>query len=191
MKILLALLCMFSALVCSVFSILCFSCASFNSTTCNTTKVECMGDTCMSCYQKFQVGNNTMLSMLKGCSTDVCNNTGMATQDEMNYRFTANCCKGPLCNNDTFALPKENLTRNNKECPSCFLNGTTKECVTTKMMNCTGSQDQCFNYKVELKTPDGTMSNYSIKGCSNTYACEVNVRRNIGINETKRIDISC
>ncbi|XP_075134198.1 uncharacterized protein LOC142209165 [Leptodactylus fuscus] len=153
MKILLALLCMFSALVCS--------------------------------------GNNTYQSILKGCGNELCNNTGMATQDDVMYRFRADCCKGELCNTHEYQLPKEDLRPNGRICPSCLLIGTTEECVTAKTMNCTGPQDQCFTYRAVVRTPDGEVNSFSVQDCSNRFTCKFNFDENIGIEEISRDDLSC
>ncbi|KAM4014683.1 uncharacterized protein ACNLHF_001473 isoform 2-T3 [Anomaloglossus baeobatrachus] len=51
MKNLVALICLISTFVLSVFSSKCYSGFSRNSTTCNVSEIECLGDRCMTASQ--------------------------------------------------------------------------------------------------------------------------------------------
>ncbi|XP_077113485.1 uncharacterized protein LOC143768717 isoform X2 [Ranitomeya variabilis] len=55
MKNLVALLCVISALVGSVFSYRCMSGVSYNSTTCNVSEIECLAAGCMTVCQYFYI----------------------------------------------------------------------------------------------------------------------------------------
>ncbi|KAM4016048.1 uncharacterized protein ACNLHF_002544 isoform 2-T2 [Anomaloglossus baeobatrachus] len=101
MKNLVALLCMVSALVGSVISSQCYFCESRNSTICNASKTECLGDECMTVSQHVTLTpteNKTLngvkclsclrFDTLEECKTDVVMNcTGSMTRC-LDYRAT-------------------------------------------------------------------------------------------------------
>ncbi|CAJ0947463.1 unnamed protein product [Ranitomeya imitator] len=175
MKNLVVLVCVTSALVGSVFSYKCYSCFSRNSTTCNETETECLGDRCMTGSQHAYNNGTVYNSILKGCANEtLCGAKGSAVMENVKYRFYMNCCTGNLCNTDGYELPAEDPTPNGVKCPTAYCKGSFQECKTEKEMNCTGSMDQCFEFRGDTKDPGDTEGKYSVKGCMNSDSCKFN-----------------
>ncbi|KAG8552845.1 hypothetical protein GDO81_003108 [Engystomops pustulosus] len=183
MKNLVLMTCVISALVASVVSVKCLACCSENSTTCNNvTEIECLGDYCMTCSQWFFNGNKEYNGILKGCpDAEMCENEGRTGGENLKFRFYTSCCKGDYCNRDQYRLPVDDRTPNGVQCDTCYSLNSTEECVSTKKINCTGNENQCFTYMGTMKNPDGSVVNYSLKGCANNYTCRYNVERHIGV----------
>ncbi|KAG8548164.1 hypothetical protein GDO81_026365 [Engystomops pustulosus] len=193
MKNLMFLLGLVYALVVSVFSTKCFSCLAKNSTKCQKEmEIDCLGDTCLIASQYFHNGDHLFQSMLKGCGDDnVCGAEGSATGKLAKYRFFASCCTGNLCNTGGYKIPEEDLTSNGKVCPSCHITGTTDECESNETIKCKGTETRCFNYRAAVRNPDDKVVDYSVKGCSNSFACKVNFDHNIAIDELYRDELIC
>ncbi|KAM4015052.1 phospholipase A2 inhibitor 31 kDa subunit-like [Anomaloglossus baeobatrachus] len=192
MKNLVALLCVISALVGSVFSNKCHLCWSHNSTTCNVTETECLGDRCMTASQYFNADKTVFKSIYKGCANDtLCETKGSGMVEKLNFRFYAHCCTGDLCNNQTYQLHEEDLTPNGKICPTALCLDTLEECETDKKMNCTGSMDRCLEYRAKLRNPDDTVVEYSVKGCVNSDCCNYNFDSIVGFKVLHRELLKC
>ncbi|KAM4015893.1 phospholipase A2 inhibitor and Ly6/PLAUR domain-containing protein-like [Anomaloglossus baeobatrachus] len=192
MKNLATLLYIISALVISVFSYKCYSCCSYNSTTCNVSETECLGDRCMAAFQDFKIEGNEFKSILKGCANEtMCGINGSATAKNSKFLFESHCCKGHLCNNQTYETPEDNLTTNGVTCPLSMCPGTLEDCKSEKEVNCTGSMDRCVDYRGTLKDPNGRESNYSAKGCTNSVACKYNFDSQILTEEIHRVFLKC
>lgn len=138
-------------------------------------------------------GDKTFHSIYKGCANEtLCGASGSLTQDSsVKIRTHAKCCSGNKCNNDKFNLPEENSEPNGKKCPSAFCQGTTEECKTEKEMECTGSENQCYEYRGTVQTPDGVVDDYSEKGCINAIGCQENFGVLIGVDEKHRVLLTC
>ncbi|KAM4015194.1 phospholipase A2 inhibitor NAI-like [Anomaloglossus baeobatrachus] len=183
---------MTSSLVGSDSSYKCFSCWSYNSTTCNVSATECLGDRCMTASQYFNIGDKTFKSVYRGCANKtLCGTKGSGIVKNMKFRFYVFCCTGNLCNNQSYELPLDNLTINGVKCPTALCTGTLEECKSDKEVNCTGSMDQCMDYRAKLKNPDGTVEKYSAKGCVNSDCCRYNFGSNIGFEEIDREYLKC
>ncbi|KAM4015639.1 phospholipase A2 inhibitor gamma subunit B-like isoform 1-T2 [Anomaloglossus baeobatrachus] len=192
MKNLVTLLYMISALVVSVFSYNCYSCSSRNSTTCNDTETECLGDRCMTAYQYVNLYEKKVNSIYNGCANEsLCGAKGSGMVEHVKFKFFAHCCTGNLCNNQTYEPPEDDLTPNGLKCPYSFCIGTLKECKSDKEINCTGSMNQCLEYRATLRNPDGTIANYSAKGCTNSDACQYNFDSKIAFQEIHRALLKC
>ncbi|KAM4016132.1 uncharacterized protein ACNLHF_002586 isoform 2-T2 [Anomaloglossus baeobatrachus] len=100
MKTLVALLCMVSALVGSVYSIKCYSCYSKNSPTCDDEKV-------INCEHKYK---DLSTVLRKGCITDYsninCGRTQLFWYPDRKYETFMSCCDRNLCNTEGFAYGK-------------------------------------------------------------------------------------
>ncbi|KAM4016938.1 uncharacterized protein ACNLHF_003094 [Anomaloglossus baeobatrachus] len=154
MKNLVALLCIISALVGSVFSYKCFSCFSPNSTTCNQSESECLGDRCMTASQYTFNGEVEFKSLIKACANEtLCGIKGAIARENVKFRFFVHCCTGNLCNTDKYELQEEDPKPNGKKCPSAYCTNTLEDCKSDKEVNCTGSMDRCFDYRAEVINP--------------------------------------
>ncbi|XP_075183496.1 uncharacterized protein LOC142255930 [Anomaloglossus baeobatrachus] len=184
MKNLVALLCMVSALVGSVFSHKCYSGMSRMSKTCNVTENECLGDRCMTISQHIFNDGMQFWSIMKGCANEtVCGaNTSEAAAEKIKFQFHSNCCSGEFCNTDEYYLPPVDPTPNGAKCPTCYCSGILEECKCEKVMNCTGSMDHCFDYRQHMVDTGERDEKFSIKGCINPAACKINFKNNIGVN---------
>ncbi|KAM4015892.1 phospholipase A2 inhibitor and Ly6/PLAUR domain-containing protein-like [Anomaloglossus baeobatrachus] len=192
MKNLVILLCVISAIVISVFSYKCHSCWSRNSTTCDVSETECLGDRCMTVCQYFKLDGYEFKSMLKGCANEtMCGMNGSATAENTKFLFESHCCNGHLCNNQTYQSPEDNLTTNGVKCPLSMCPGTLEECKSEKEVNCTGSMDRCLDYRGTARDPYGKERKYSGKGCTNSVACEYNFASQILTEETHRVLLKC
>ncbi|KAG8541547.1 hypothetical protein GDO81_028544 [Engystomops pustulosus] len=192
MKNLVFLTSMVLALV-SGLSCRCVSCVNKTAPACTEeTEVECLGDECMTVFQYINDDGNVTKSIFKGCPDEgKCNKEGSITVGNNKFLFYAECCKRDLCNNQTYQLPANNTRLNGKTCPSCYTVNGTEECVSAKDVACTGSENRCFIYRALIILPDGTVGNYSAKGCTNTFSCEVNFDAAIGVKEIKRDYLWC
>ncbi|XP_075697022.1 phospholipase A2 inhibitor CNF-like [Rhinoderma darwinii] len=199
------------------FSYKCISCLSLNSTTCNETETDCIGNQCMTASQYYYNGGDWFQSIFKGCANDsMCEEKGFLSQENVKVRGYIHCCTGDLCNTQGYKLPKEDKKTNGKKCPSCYSRGTQKECKTDEEVECTGSETRCFDYRGEIMHPgcidavlkefyciqnimmpivfvstDQKVGNYSIKGCCNSFTCICNFDSAIGIKELHRKHKSC
>ncbi|KAM4015895.1 phospholipase A2 inhibitor 31 kDa subunit-like [Anomaloglossus baeobatrachus] len=192
MKNLATLLCIISALVISVFSYKCYSCWSRNSTTCQESEIECLGDRCMTCSQHFKLAGYEYKSIFKGCANEtLCGAHGSGMAENTKYRFSSHCCNGHLCNNQTYKTLEDNFTTNGVQCPLSMCTETLEECKSDKVVNCTGSMDRCLDYRATIRDPYGRDRNYSCKGCINSDACEYNFDSKIVAEETRRVFLKC
>ncbi|XP_075185166.1 phospholipase A2 inhibitor NAI-like [Anomaloglossus baeobatrachus] len=192
MKNLVALLFMISAFAVSVVSSKCYSCFSPNTTTCNETEVECLGDQCMTASQFINRDGDVFKSILKSCANEtLCGTKGSVAVENSMFRFLANCCIGNLCNTDGYELLADDPTPNGVKCPSALCIGKIEECTSDKMMNCTGSMNKCFEFRGKAMDPSMAWKNYSSKGCINDDACKFNFDSAIGISEGQRQEFTC
>ncbi|XP_071969221.1 protein RoBo-1-like [Engystomops pustulosus] len=195
MKNLVFMTCVLSALVVSVFSFRCYSYSTKNSTTCNKDKMEvvdCLGEKCVKACQYFYNGITVFESVFYGCAIDgLCETNGQSSGENLRYRFLATCCDTELCNDDECKLPKDDLTPNGLQCPTCYNSNSTEKCVSTKKMNCTGTEGECFEYRGSMKMPDESVQLYSVQGCSNNVTCNFNFDKHIKINELFRDELTC
>ncbi|KAM4014906.1 phospholipase A2 inhibitor NAI-like [Anomaloglossus baeobatrachus] len=191
MKNLLALLFMISAFVVSVFSYKCYSCFSLNSTTCNESQIECLGDRCMTASQFYDREGDVFKSIFKSCANEtLCGTNGSAASENVMFRFHANCCTGNLCNTDRYKILAD-PTPNGIKCKSAFCTGKIEECTSDKMMNCTGSMNKCFTFRGKTMDPDLVWNNVSAKGCINDDACKFSFDSAIGVSEGQRQEFIC
>ncbi|KAM4015054.1 uncharacterized protein ACNLHF_001742 [Anomaloglossus baeobatrachus] len=192
MKNLVAILYIVSALVVLVLSLNCYSGFSSKSTKYNESEIECMGDRCMAASQYIFINGSVFNSFLKGCANEtMCGAKGSASVGSLRYRFNVNCCTGYLCNSGEYELPAEDPTPNGKKCPSAFCTGTLEECKSDKVMNCTGSMDQCYEYRADATVPGGREMKFSVKGCLNDDACKFNFDCAIGVSILQRKYLKC
>ncbi|KAM4016047.1 phospholipase A2 inhibitor and Ly6/PLAUR domain-containing protein-like isoform 1-T1 [Anomaloglossus baeobatrachus] len=192
MKNLVALLCMVSALVGSVISSQCYFCESRNSTICNASKTECLGDECMTVSQHVTLNGSVCNAIYKGCANKtLCGPDGELVVGNTTYLFSGRCCTGDLCNTQEYESPTENKTLNGVKCLSCLRFDTLEECKTDVVMNCTGSMTRCLDYRATMMNPDGTFLNYSAKGCINSAACQQNLDSKIAFEEEHREYLQC
>ncbi|XP_077113482.1 phospholipase A2 inhibitor and Ly6/PLAUR domain-containing protein-like [Ranitomeya variabilis] len=192
MKNLVALLCVISALVVSVSSYKCYSGFSRNSTTCDESETECLGNRCMTVCQYSDYNGRMFKSIMKGCANEtMCGANGSATVEHIKYRFHVNCCTGDLCNSDGYKLPSEDPTPNGVKCPTAYCMGSLQECKSEKEMNCTGSMDQCFEFRSDVIDPGQKEIKISVKGCMNADSCKFNFDCAIGISEVKKKFVMC
>ncbi|KAM4016934.1 uncharacterized protein ACNLHF_003090 [Anomaloglossus baeobatrachus] len=192
MKNLVTLLCMISALLSSAFSYKCYSGFSGNSTTCKESEIECLGNRCMTTCQYLDRKEDVFKSILKSCANEsLCGTNGSVAIGHIIFRFYAKCCTGHLCNIDGYELPVEDPTPNGLKCPSHFCTGPIEECNTTKVMNCTGSMNKCFQFRGQVLYPAATWKNVSGKGCANYIACKYNFRNVIGVSERPGTEVIC
>ncbi|KAM4015638.1 phospholipase A2 inhibitor and Ly6/PLAUR domain-containing protein-like [Anomaloglossus baeobatrachus] len=192
MKTLVALLCTISALAGSVFSYKCYSCMCRNSTKCQETVTECLGDRCMAASQYYYVNGKELKSFYKGCANEtLCEKKGSGVIKNVKFFMETLCCIGELCNNQVYELPKEDPTPNGVECPFSFCLGTLEECKTDKKIKCTGSMDRCIDYRATLRIEYARDTNYSGKGCVNNDTCRYNIDSNIGLEEIHRGHLKC
>ncbi|KAM4016140.1 phospholipase A2 inhibitor and Ly6/PLAUR domain-containing protein-like isoform 2-T2 [Anomaloglossus baeobatrachus] len=192
MKNLVILLCMISTIDISVFSYKCNFCWSPNSTTCEQSETECLGDQCMTVSQYYNLSGKIYNSMYKGCANKtLCGTKGFTTVENVKFQFKVNCCIGDSCNNEGYELPKDDPTPNGVKCPSAYCINTLEECKGDKEMNCTGSMDRCLDYRATVRSPYGTDTNYSAKGCANSDCCNYNFDSKIGFEEIHRVLLKC
>ncbi|KAM4015538.1 uncharacterized protein ACNLHF_002195 [Anomaloglossus baeobatrachus] len=192
MKNLVALLFMISAFVISVFSSKCYSGFSRNSTTCNVSETECLGDRCMTASQYSYNNGIVYKSILKSCANDtMCGAKGSMLVENGKFRFFMNCCIGKLCNTDGYQLPPEDPAPNGLECPTAYCTGNLQECKKEKKMNCTGSMNQCFEFRGDVTDPGDTEGNFSVKGCISSDSCKFNFDSAIGVSEIKKKFVNC
>ncbi|KAM4015894.1 phospholipase A2 inhibitor and Ly6/PLAUR domain-containing protein-like [Anomaloglossus baeobatrachus] len=192
MKNLAILVCVISAFVISVFSYKCYSCWSRNSTTCEESETECLGDRCMTAFQDFKLDGNVYKSMLKGCANEtMCGMNGSAMAENTKFLFVSHCCNGHLCNNQKYQPPQDNLTTNGVKCPLSMCTETLEECKSDKEVNCTGSMDRCLEYRATVRDPYGRDRNYSCKGCTDSVACKYNFDSKIVAEEVHRVLFKC
>ncbi|KAM4014733.1 uncharacterized protein ACNLHF_001508 [Anomaloglossus baeobatrachus] len=152
MKNLVALLCMISALTGSVISHRCHYCESRNSTTCEESETECLGNRCMTGSQHLKLNGTQFNEIYKGCANEsLCGINGSLVVANTPYQFSVHCCSGDLCNNQKFEIPEQNQTENGVKCLSALCIGTLEECKTKKKMNCTGSMNRCLDYNDESR----------------------------------------
>ncbi|KAG8548165.1 hypothetical protein GDO81_026366 [Engystomops pustulosus] len=191
MKNLLFLSLMVHALVASVFSVKCYSCSSTNRTCEKVIEIECLGGQCFTASERFYNGVKTFELFLKGCACDeLCGGQGRATGENIEYQFNGVCCTGDDCNIDEFRLP-DNKIPNGLQCPTCYNNISTDECVSDMKVNCTGNQVLCYDYRASMQNPDGSVLQYSSKGCANKFVCDVNFDKHIGLIELYREHLNC
>ncbi|KAM4015089.1 phospholipase A2 inhibitor NAI-like [Anomaloglossus baeobatrachus] len=192
MKNLVALLCMISALVVLVSCFRCYSCESRNSTKCNVSDTECLGNRCMTVCQYFYSGGKEFKSIYRGCANDtLCGIKGEEMMENVKFRFHVTCCTGELCNTAQYKLFEEDPTPNGVICPSAYCNNTLEECKSDKNINCTGSMNKCVEYRAKVRNPDGTVEKYSFKGCVNSDCCRYNFDSNIALEEKHRVLLKC
>ncbi|KAM4014680.1 uncharacterized protein ACNLHF_001471 [Anomaloglossus baeobatrachus] len=192
MKKLVVLLSAISALAGSVLSYKYYSGFSRNSTKCNVSETECLGDRCMTACQ--YTNNNGIIykSILKSCANEtLCGAKGSALMDKAKYRFYINCCTGNLCNIDGYQLPKEDPTPNGAKCPTAYCAGSWQECKKDKEMNCTGSMDRCFEFRADVTDPGEKEGKFSVKGCINLDSCKFNFDCAVGVSELKKKFVDC
>ncbi|XP_056399855.1 phospholipase A2 inhibitor and Ly6/PLAUR domain-containing protein-like [Hyla sarda] len=183
----------FCALLGSAFSYKCISCISKNSTECEESVIDCVGSRCMTGSEYYHNGDQTYNIIFKGCANEsLCDAVGSVTQDpDVKIRTYAKCCSGDNCNNDKFQLPEEDSTPNGVKCPSSYCKGTTEECKSDKEIECTGSEKQCYDYRGRIMNPDGSVDDYSSKGCINKPGCMHNFNCLIKVEEIKRTLLKC
>ncbi|KAM4015539.1 uncharacterized protein ACNLHF_002196 [Anomaloglossus baeobatrachus] len=192
MKNLVIFVCLISALVGAVLSNKCYSGFSRNSTTCNVSETECLGDRCMTACQ-YSYNNGIMYkSIMKSCANEtLCGAKGSAVTENLKYRFSVNCCAGNLCNIDGYGLPAEDPTPNGFRCPTARCTGNLQECRKVKVMNCTGSMDRCFEFRGDVTDPGDREVKFSLKGCINFDSCKFNFDCAIGVSELKKTFVNC
>ncbi|KAM4016143.1 uncharacterized protein ACNLHF_002594 isoform 2-T2 [Anomaloglossus baeobatrachus] len=131
-------------------------------------------------------------SILKSCANEtLCGAKGSALMEKAKYRFYMNCCTGNLCNTDGYGFPTEDPTPNGAKCPTGYCTGSLLECKKDKEMNCTGSMDQCFEYRGDAIDPGHRERTFSVKGCINTDSCKFNFDCAIGVSEVKKKFVNC
>ncbi|XP_071969219.1 phospholipase A2 inhibitor and Ly6/PLAUR domain-containing protein-like [Engystomops pustulosus] len=146
----------------------------------------------MTCSQIYYDGETEFPALLKGCANEqMCGNEGRVSAEKIKYRFYTTCCKGDFCNRDEHRFPLKDLTPNGVKCPSCYSCNSTEECVSTKEMNCTGSEALCFTYLGAMEMPDNTVMHYSMKGCSNNFTCQHHEENEIGVTFLYGKGMSC
>ncbi|XP_075459385.1 phospholipase A2 inhibitor NAI-like [Ascaphus truei] len=166
----------FVALMSTVYSIKCQQGWSINSKTiCSTIEVECSGS-CITYSDNCYVDNVYRPSIRKGCETnqDLCNITvSIKTDNGVEARVPTQCCETDSCNQEhTFQTPQEDVPANPPlQCPSCYNNDSTVECVSNKKVTCSEGQGQCLNYVGKVQLADGSVHNMSYKGCITTGGC--------------------
>ncbi|KAM4016423.1 uncharacterized protein ACNLHF_002753 isoform 2-T2 [Anomaloglossus baeobatrachus] len=192
MKSLIASLCFISALVVSALSYKCYSGFSSNSTKCNVSEIDCLGNRCMTCSQYLDRGGNMFKSILKSCANEtMCGTNGSAALENIKYRFYTKCCTGHLCNTDEYQLITEDPAPNGVKCPSVYCIGTFEECNSTKEINCTGSMNRCFYFRGQARYPGDTWKNISAMGCTNYVACKYNFKNAISVPERSGAELIC
>ncbi|KAM4015197.1 phospholipase A2 inhibitor and Ly6/PLAUR domain-containing protein-like [Anomaloglossus baeobatrachus] len=192
MKNLVALLCLISASIGSVFSHKCYSCWSRNSTICKEIEIDCLGADCMTASQTVKLYGKEHYAMFKGCSNEtLCGAEGSGVVDQVEFKFLAHCCIGDLCNKQGYDPPKNNLTKNGVKCPFSICPGSLEECKSDKEINCTGSMDRCMDYRATVRDEDGIDANYSGKGCTNRDSCKYNFDSKIMFKEMHRVLLNC
>ncbi|KAM4016588.1 uncharacterized protein ACNLHF_002856 isoform 1-T3 [Anomaloglossus baeobatrachus] len=107
MKTLVALLCMVSVLVGSVYSVRCYFCVSKNSPTCDPTIIACK-HRCMTQSTHNFNDKNVPMVLLKGCTTDnSAINCGKKIEEKSSNGKSEtfmSCCSRNLCNTDGYAF---------------------------------------------------------------------------------------
>ncbi|KAM4014876.1 uncharacterized protein ACNLHF_001609 [Anomaloglossus baeobatrachus] len=186
------LLYVISALVVSVLSYKCYYVFSPNSTTSEESEIECIGNRCMTACQYGHNHKDEFKSLYKNCANEsLCGTKGSLALENVNFNLFVHCCNGSLCNTEKYERPEEDPTPNGKTCPSAYCTGNLKECKRDKEMNCTGSMDRCFDFRVEEYYPGEPTKNYSIKGCANYDACKHDFESAIGITVTRKKYLRC
>ncbi|KAM4014875.1 phospholipase A2 inhibitor LNF2-like [Anomaloglossus baeobatrachus] len=192
MKNLVVLLYVISALVVSVLSNECYYVFSPNSTTSEESKIECIGDRCMSAFQYANSDGNTIKSLFKNCANEsLCGTYGSIALENFIFSYFVHCCDGNLCNTEKYERPEEDPTPNGKKCPSAYCTGNLEECKSEKEMNCTGSMDRCFEFRVEEDHPGEPTRNSSVKGCANSDGCKHNFDGTIGVTASRKTYLRC
>ncbi|XP_066462619.1 phospholipase A2 inhibitor and Ly6/PLAUR domain-containing protein-like [Eleutherodactylus coqui] len=190
-----AILIVFCSLLGSAFSDTCLECLAINSTVCEGTEVECLGNAgCMTASQIYKHGDKNYKSLYRSCAnTTFCGNFASMTQDpNVTIRTYVSCCEGDNCNTNPFYIPTENSTLNGLKCPSAYCEDTTGPCDgDLKMMECRGSETQCINYGGHVQDPNKYQNDYSVQSCINPLGCRLNFKCLIAVEEIKNVRLEC
>ncbi|KAM4016049.1 uncharacterized protein ACNLHF_002545 isoform 1-T3 [Anomaloglossus baeobatrachus] len=179
MKNLVTLICVIFALVSSVFSYKCYSAFCYNATKCDLSEIESHGYPCRTTSQYDEFYGMIGRAILKGFTPEAaCGIIGLAASLKYKIHFRVKCCFEDYCNTDGFCLPKEDTRPNGVKCPVAHCTGTLEECKTDQEMACTGSMNQCFEYREHLTNRGQRDGKYSMKGCANSVMCNLSFHNN-------------
>ncbi|KAM4016932.1 uncharacterized protein ACNLHF_003088 [Anomaloglossus baeobatrachus] len=104
MKNLVALLCMISALVGSVFSVKCKYCEG-SSPNCKETVIDCPTDGCMTTSEWMFFRGEVKKFLLKGCKiATYCGRNNSDVSGTIMLKSIDTCCNSDMCNNGTYAF---------------------------------------------------------------------------------------
>ncbi|XP_069804507.1 phospholipase A2 inhibitor gamma subunit B-like [Dendropsophus ebraccatus] len=173
----------------------CYKCNERTSETCDVEEVDCPeGDQCLTRSEQY-IMNGTYRSIRKGCARGAgeCDERLPFTKGENELFLIINtkCCGEYLCNNESYEIPEVDVEPNGVVCPNCFAFNTTEECESEEEIECQGDRDKCISYAGELEKPDGELIRYSVKGCTNTAGCKVDVSAMVGVREVKEHIFEC
>ncbi|CAH2318731.1 Hypothetical predicted protein [Pelobates cultripes] len=170
------LLCMLSSLLSTVYSARCIDCSYRNGETCKNEEniVDCGESGCVTLSESCLVNSYNVPAIKKGCAEGINESQVLALNDKDQLKTTVNIeyCKEDLCNKGTQFVYVDNLGEpTGKYCESCYRNNTSNECVSRDRVACHGNQIKCLSYIGKLSRADGTIGDYSIKGCVSDLIC--------------------
>ncbi|KAM4652207.1 uncharacterized protein O3C94_014563 [Discoglossus pictus] len=181
-----------SALIATAYGGSCLSGYGRNSDICKEKSVVSRDySRCIVISEYQQVYGKKYKSVYKGHSGNLpCNTVLYGYTEEAQLFMNFRCCYGEDCNISNYEIPSDDHEPRGKSCPACFGN-TLKECVSKKEIVCKNPEDKCMTYISNVRNPDGSKSNYSIKGCASPLACKIGFGGMIGAHQKFHPRLKC
>ncbi|KAM4651962.1 phospholipase A2 inhibitor and Ly6/PLAUR domain-containing protein-like [Discoglossus pictus] len=173
----------------------CLQCHQANSDVCEDKSIDCGEDSdCMTLSEYFKLGTKEFHSIYKDCAKHLpCNTQLYASDGQGDYIISQlKCCTGDDCNSNYFEMPELSEPEfSGRLCPRCFVEGSVKECTSDYTMMCREKGDQCLTYFGTVETPDGAITNYSVKGCMSSMGCNFGFSALVGVTERSCKNFTC
>ncbi|XP_040183149.1 phospholipase A2 inhibitor subunit gamma B-like [Rana temporaria] len=185
----LAAVCLISGLVTPGCALVCTEGVSSDPSS-TGNNVTCSSDlVCISLYQSIYPEPNPMNYFIRGCGEkSICGKSGVMDLRVRKERFSATCCESDYCTPPPPVLPSLHYNENGKSCPFCDPNEGL-DCIANKNVSCTGDEDQCALYIVEVSA--GPNREASTRGCASKRFCDQGSWKMELEGVTKKVTVKC